>query len=289
MEPNQAYTAEMLEMIQSFVDRVDQALIAAGMPRVQRNNVCDEVESQIHLMIERRIEAGSEQNAELVTSVIESMDPPESYSRQFETASDSKTQNQSDNVSASKSTNGSISGSTFTTAFGTRIPGFWRSIVDRLTSQEPHVDPVAVAGLGLVGLGAVLSPFGIAARSEGMTVLGFFFVFLGAIASGVSYWRIRNSRGNLLGKRFASAGILVLPLLVGNTLLVSVLIATGLWLVLGTAAVIAAFLYGNYRLIRKAVQWLERDTIQTDVPCATSTPPIPPSSELPFTEPSPIA
>ncbi|HUP82511.1 MAG TPA: hypothetical protein VM260_28415 [Pirellula sp.] len=82
--PYQAYPTNVTPRINDFLDRIEGVLLDRDTPRAERTSICAEVESQIHTMIERKMEAGAELNLELIAGIIESMDPPESYAPTLE-------------------------------------------------------------------------------------------------------------------------------------------------------------------------------------------------------------
>ncbi|MEQ1825042.1 MAG: DMT family transporter [Pirellula sp.] len=267
METNPGFPTEIVQIIQSFIDKIDQELIDRDMPRVQRNTVCDEVELQIHLMIERKLEMGSELTQELVASILESIDQPESYRLGLETSQQEASRhvppmpehkNKPEKVDA---------------RFYWSFTEFLQRIQKRFQREQPHTDPVAVTGLVLASLGAIVFILGILETAEALTVFGLLGLFLGSIASGVSYWRIRNSGGKLLGKRFASTGLLIMPFMFINAVVASILILSGLWMVLGALIVAIGVIYVNYRLIRRWLAWLEKESVSVDTGATTSMPP----------------
>jgi hypothetical protein len=273
METQSALPEDVKTMIDSFVDRIDRVLVERGMPRTQRNTVCDEVESQIYLLIERKADAGSEINVSLVASIIESMDPPESYRDSADSsaaaadttvAMDAPIQVQS----AAQPRNSQKTDSFWkTTELFTKLDAF-------LNPKKPHVDPIAIIGLFLSCVGVLFLPVGVAARSESVTVLGLLTLFSGTIGSGISYWRIRNTKGRLLGKRLAAIGLLIMPCLFLNAIVVLVMVATRIALLLGVLAVVLAGLYVNYRLINRSLRWLEKESSIEGVPSDDAEAPI---------------
>jgi len=78
----------------------------------------------------------------------------------------------------------------------------------------------------------------------------------GVTASAFSFWRIRHSNGLLTGQRIASIGVLMLPFLLINALLIAILFATRLGIVLGVLTVVASLMYGNHYFLRQALRWL---------------------------------
>lgn len=249
METNEPYPLEVTNAINAFVDRIEQVLLQSGMPRSERTNVCAEVETQIHLMIERKIETGVALNLDLVNGIIESMDPPESYARSVETVTDSETSFRS-------------AASTPDTKSPLKRPlldpllEYVRNLRNRPTRTAPGLDWVSVVGLASTCFGLLLVFAGVAERSEFATVSGLCGIFAGVIASGVSFWRIRHSAGLLTGQRLASIGVLMLPIVLSNAVLCALLFATPFGRVLGAIVMASALVYANYRGIKSALRWL---------------------------------
>ena len=257
METNQPQLSEITELIQSFVDSIERALIERGLPRSQRNNICDEVESQIQTMIERRVQAGAELNLELVHSIIESMDPAESYRQ-----------------TAQPVANESVASSEVESRKESRLPSVdhalaslgaftkgWQEFISKQLRGSQSMQWLAALGLGISILGCLFLPFGMSRRHEEMSVLGFLLLFAGTIASAIAFWRIRSSNGRLRGQTVASIGILVMPMAFMNGILAAVLILGRVGLVIGALAVFAAVIYGNYRFVRYALEWLVTSSI----------------------------
>jgi hypothetical protein len=250
MDSKSTLSTEMLQQIQNFVDQIDQVLIERGVPRIQRNNICDEVESQIQLLIDRRLQSGVELNSDLVTSTIESMDQPDSYRQSIDAGFQPDYRSSAtgpENPHQPKSN-----------SYWKRCQIAFSSFFAKHLGKESHTHLLAVAGLVLSGLGGVQLPLGIVIRSEAVTVFGLLLLFLGALTSGIAFWRIRNSNKHLLGQKYSSVGILISPFLFGNMALAAFLAATRLGLVLGVLAVVALIAFCNYKLFRRALRWLER-------------------------------
>jgi hypothetical protein len=257
METNQPYPTDVAQHIHAFVDSIERVLIERAVTRTERNTICDEVESQIQTMIERRVEAGAELNLELVRSIIESMDSAESYARSTELGPSAP-----------------VAESIERKAEPLERPTQWKARLGKKQIQDlvpefisrqfggaTRTDFFAVVGLATSILGCLFLPFGMSRRHESISVFGLFLLFVGTIASGIAFWRIRNSNGRLQGHRLASIGILVMPLLFLNAVLAAVLIAGRVGLVIGVIAVVAGVLYGNYRLIRFTLTWLETSSL----------------------------
>lgn len=249
METNEAYPEIITQTINAFVDRIEQVLLAKGTARAERTSICSEVETQIHLMIERKIESGSELSLELVTGIIESMDPPESYGVPMD-------------VSSVEST------STATSQPASKLPpssegifGFahFKKLLDIPKRTAPATDWVAIGGLAAICMGVLLFPMALLSGRHGGEVLAvgsFFLIFAGSIASVVSFWRIRHSNGLLTGQKIASSGMIAVPFFLVNVLLCAFLFATQIGYVLGGFLMFAALVYGNYRVLRHTIAWL---------------------------------
>jgi hypothetical protein len=256
METNQPYPTDVAQHIHAFVDSIERVLIERAVTRTERNTICDEVASQIQTMIERRVEAGAELNLELVRSIIESMDSAESYARSTEPGPSAPVAESIERKAEP------LERPTQWARLGKKqiqdlVPGF----ISKQFGGATRTDFFAVVGLATSILGCLFLPFGMSRRHESISVFGLFLLFLGTIASGIAFWRIRNSNGRLQGHRLASIGILVMPLLFLNAVLAAVLIAGRVGLVIGGIAVVAGVLYGNYRLIRFALSWLETSSL----------------------------
>lgn len=275
MESQQPMPPEIVQLIQSFVDRIETTLLARQLPRGERMTICDEIESQIYTMIARRTEAGAELNLELVNSIIESMDPPESYARNT-LDEPNVPQFESDPVASNATHNPEVpAGAIPAPSVSSRFKKFVPEFVSRHFGETPHTDPLGICGLIACLFGALLIPIGMGGRhgAEGVIVFGILLLFLGTIASAVSFWRIRSSHGKLLGTRYASLGLLVLPFVFTNCFLIAFAFATRLWMVLGALVLLAAFIYANYRVVRFALRWLETSSIGESNETANTTRP----------------
>ncbi len=252
METNEPYPLEITKVINAFVDRIEQVLLESGTPRAERTSVCAEVESQIYTMIERRLEAGAELHLELVASIIESMDQPDSYAKSDSNATTVDPILVPESIPSSQpraSTSRPVEKQPFFASL--------RKKLSRPARTKPGLDWVAMAGLIASCAGALLAITGMVGRSEFFLVAGFFWVFAGVVASSVSFWRIRHSNGLLTGQRIASVGILMLPIVFSNAVLISILFATPIGLVIGAIMLVTALVYANYRLVLYALRWLD--------------------------------
>ncbi len=245
MELNEPYPIEVTQSINAFLDRIEQVLLNRGTPRAERTSICSEVETQIHTLIERKVEAGAELNLELVTGIIESMDPPESYAASVEPTAHAEPLLQAEPVpSISKKTKKNP------------VLDSFRSFMNRPPRTSPELDWVAICGLVATCFGLVFIAVGLRGRSEESAVLGFLILFAGVIASGISFWRIRHSNGMLKGQKIASIGILMLPLVIVNLILGAVLFASPFGRFLGAVVMAVALIYLNYRMVQYALHWL---------------------------------
>ena len=245
MDTNEPYPIEVTQCINRFLDRIEQVLLTRGTSRAERTSICAEVESQIHTMIERKLEAGAELNVNLVNGIIESMDPPESYAPSIEPAMPVVPVLHAESISA-----------TSKEPVEKALLGYVRKILDRPKRTTPVLDWVAICGLVVTLLGIMLVFAGMGGRNEEPTVLGFLMIFAGVAASGISFWRIRHSNGLLTGQAIASVGMLMLPLLLVNGILSVVLFATSFGRFLGAIVLATALLYVNYRMVVAAMHWL---------------------------------
>ena len=240
MEINEPYPIDVTQRINDFLDRIERVLLDRDTPRAERTSICAEVESQIHTMIERKMEAGAELNLELIAGIIESMDTPESYAPTLESQT--------------------IKECATVTPPTTNIPlyGFASWIKDRFQRTNPGIDWVAVSGLASTCFGSLLILAG--ARGgrggEAVAVFGFLMIFAGVVASGISFWRIRHSNGLLTGQKVASIGMLILPLLIVNGILSGILFASPFGRFLGAVTLATGLVYANYRIVQYALRWL---------------------------------
>lgn len=245
MELNEPYPIEVTQSINAFLDRIEQVLLNRGTPRAERMSICVEVETQIHTLIERKVEAGAELNLDLVTGIIESMDPPESYAASSEPVAQSDPLLQSEPLpSKSKSTKRN------------RVFDYVRTHLNRPQRTSPELDWVAICGLATTCLGLLLIAVGMSGRIEESAVLGFLILFAGVTASGISFWRIRHSNGMLKGQKIASIGMLMLPLVIINLILGAILFASPFGRFLGAVVMAVGLIYLNYRTVQYALQWL---------------------------------
>lgn len=268
MDTNTPFPAEIRKNIQEFVDQIDQVLIGRGLSRVERNTICDEVETQIFDMLERKTQAGAELNLELLSSVLETIDQPDAYRNSSQdTASSNTSTKNSDRKETEKQPGKPIAsglGSVWSYAQASFEPV--RSFYQRHT-QKPHIDPLSVVGLVLGASGVILMCGGMAGRMETAIVIGLLFVFLGAVFSGIAYWRIRNAKGKLLGLNIAAIGLLIMPTYFANAAITAILFFTPLAILLGSLFLIATLIYLNYRVLRWAVLRLTtNDPVATEMP-----------------------
>ena len=245
MELNEPYPIEVTQSINVFLDSIEQVLLNRSTPRAERMSICAEVETQIHTLIERKVEAGAELNLDLVTGIIESMDPPESYAALAEPVLHAETPLHAKPVpTAGKKTKKNLT------------LGYFRSLLNRPPRTSPELDWVAICGLAATCFGLLFIAVGLKGRSEGGAGLGFLILFAGVIASGVSFWRIRHSNGLLTGQRIASIGVLILPMVIVNLILGAVLFASPFGRFLGAVVMAVALIYLNYRMVQYALHWL---------------------------------
>ncbi len=267
MEINEHYPIAVTQRINDFLDRIERVLLDRDTLRAERTSICAEVESQIHTMIERKMESGAELNLELIAGIIESMDPPESYAPTLE----SQTIKDGDSIA------------TLTPAT-TNIPlnGFASWIKDRFQHTTPGIDWVAVSGLASTCFGSLLILAG--ARGgrggEAVAVFGFLMIFAGVAASGISFWRIRHSNGLLTGQKVASIGMLILPLLIVNGILSVILFASPFGRFLGAVTLATGLVYANYRIVQYALRWLASYSAVTPLVEPTKPEPITDSGTL---------
>ena len=258
MDMSEPYPANITQLISVFVDRIEQVLLSRGTPRVERTSICQEVETQIQMLIERRIESGAELNIDLVTGIIESMDPPESYAPAIDPIAEptlEPTRHAEPSPPISKQPDSKP----------WAMPPFVsyvRKFLDRPARSTPVLDWVAVCGLVATCFGLLLTVTR-PGRGDESTIFGLFFIMAGVAASAISFWRIRHSNGLLTGQRIASIGILMLPLLLINAFLITILFATPFGIILGVLAAIGIFVYGNYYILRYALRWLANYSVKT--------------------------
>lgn len=262
MDMSEPYPANITQLISVFVDRIEQVLLSRGTPRAERTSICQEVETQIQMLIERRIESGAELNIDLVTGIIESMDPPESYAPAIDPIAEptleptlEPTRHAEPSSPISKQPDGKP------WAMPTFV-SYVRKFLDRPARMTPVLDWVAVCGLVATCFGLLLTVTR-PGRGDESAIFGLFFIMAGVAASAISFWRIRHSNGLLTGQRIASIGILMLPLLLINAFLITILFATPFGIILGVLAAISIFVYGNYYILRYALRWLANYSVKT--------------------------
>jgi hypothetical protein len=263
MESNQLYPPEITHAIQAFVDRIEAVLIERKLPRSQRANICDEVESQIQTLIDRRVESGATLNLELVNSIIESMDQPESYAMPDEPIVMESVSVPTDSTESTQTNSPKSSSKTSLPNWKEYVPQF----IQKRFASTPHVDSLALFGLACCAMGILFIAFALSmTHGNGPSfVFALLLVFMGTIACAVSFWRIRQSNGKLLGIRYAAMGLLTIPFLIANTFLMLFLFATPLWMVLGGVLLAGIVLYSNYRALRFALGWLETSSIGENI------------------------
>ena len=257
MDMNEPNSIEITSLISAFVDRIEQVLLSRGIPRGERTNICQEVEAQIHMLIERRIESGAELNIDLVNGIIESMDPPESYSPETLPTVEPI-------IEPVLQTGAALDASKQPAMPKTKpsVVDTVRKYLDRPKRTTPALDWVAICGLVATCFGlflVVVRP----GRGDGAAIFGVFFIVSGVTASVFSFWRIRHSNGLLTGQRIASIGVLMLPFLLVNALFVAILFATRFGIVLGVLTVVVMLIYGNYYLLQHALRWLSVYSVKT--------------------------
>ena len=254
MDMNEPYSTEVTTSISAFVDRIEQVLLDRGTPRAERTSICQEVETQIHMLIERRIESGVEFNIDLVHGIIESMDPPDSYapetSHMAEPIIEPILQTDLPTGAAPHAINQPAMPKPTPT-----VVDKVRKFLDRPKRTTPALDWVGICGLVATCFGLFLT-VARPGRGDGAAIFGLFMVVAGVTASAFSFWRILHSNGLLTGQRIASIGVLMLPFLIINALLVAILFATPFGIVLGVLTVVALLIYGNYYFLQRALRWL---------------------------------
>ena len=269
MDMSEPYPANITQLISDFVDRIELVLLNRGTPRAERTNICHEVETQIQMLIERRTESGVELSIDLVNGIIESMDPPESYASAIDPIAEPT-------IEPARHTEPSPPISKQSDSKPWAMPPFVsyvRKFLDRPARSTPVLDWVAVCGLVATCFGLLLTVTR-PGRGDESAIFGLFFIMAGVTASAISFWRIRHSNGLLTGQHIASIGILMLPLLLTNALLITILFATPFGIILGVLAAIGIFVYGNYYILRYALRWLATYSVKT------------PNAELPKPEAS---
>ena len=257
MDMNEPYPIEITTLISAFVDRVEQVLLKRGTPRAERTSICQEVETQIHMLIERRIESGAELNIDLVNGIIESMDQPDSYAPE--------TSPLTEPILQTVLPTGASPPASKQHAMPKATPSVVdtvRKFLDRPRRTTPALDWVAICGLVATCFGLFLM-VARPGRGDGAAIFGLFIIVAGVTASAFSFWRIRHSDGLLTGQRIASIGVLMLPFLLVNALLIAILFATPFGIVLGVLTVVALLIYGNYYFLQKALRWLSIYSINT--------------------------
>ena len=257
MDMNEPNSIEITSLISAFVDRIEQVLLNRGTPRGERTNICQEVETQIHMLIERRIESGAELNIDLVSGIIESMDPPDSYAPETPPTAEPIIEPVLQTGAAPDASKQPEMPKTKPSVVDTV-----RKFLDRPKRTTPALDWVAICGLVATCFGLFLM-VARPGRGDGAAIFGVFFIMAGVTASAFSFWRIRHSNGLLTGQRIASIGVLMLPFLLVNALLIAILFATRFGMVLGVLTVVALLIYGNYYILQHALRWLSAYSVNT--------------------------
>jgi hypothetical protein len=278
MDSNLSLSSEMTTAINIFVDRIEAILIRDAVPRSERTTICDEVESQILTMVAQRIESGSELSLELVKSIVDSMDQPESYStsvgastiESLEPIEMERIESPSSAPSTSEKVGDCMEGKPHASI--PKMPS-WRAAIGSIGRKTIgsllQTETIVHGGLGLSMLGLLLFLLSFADRHRGGPglLLGFAIMLVGCLLCGISYVRIRLSNGDVAGagtigarttgSRRAAIGMISLPFAMANLIVISILIGTHAWILLGAACVVVLVAYANYRLWQLALKMLE--------------------------------
>ena len=257
MDMNEPHSIEITNLISAFVDRIEQVLLNRGTPRAERTSICQEVETQIHMLIERRIESGAELNIDLVNGIIESMDPPESYAPETPPTAEPIIEPVHQTGAAPDASKQPEKPKSKPSVVDTV-----RKFLDRPKRTTPSLDWVAICGLAATCFGLFLM-VARPGRGDGAAIFGVFFIMAGVTASAFSFWRIRHANGLLTGQRIASIGVLMLPFLLVNALLIAILFATRFGIVLGVLTVVVMLIYSNYYFLQRALRWLSVYSVNT--------------------------
>lgn len=217
-------TPELRALIDARLDAIERVLLRVELSYSERRHIVGEVETQIFELLSRRSPVPSQED---VTSVLESLDPPESY--------------------IPEELRGKLGDAPEATI--------------RPRSSGPRMSVLALgsaAGLVATILLAILFLAAAGPRDEAAALTFLGMLWLAVSACGITACvRIMRSEGRLLGLPFAFAAALVFPLFWINVIVVAIIVATD-----GMIAFVltgAAILYVNYRAVRRLWRWLSVD------------------------------
>jgi hypothetical protein len=211
MDSSATWPDDARRRVDEFLDRVERALMSRPISRTERANIVSELATQIDTLVARQVANGVAVTDEVVKDVIESMDPPETYSDSAEPA-----------VSVA--------------------PLDARSIQPRLVRR----DPVALCAFSLL----VYAPLAaLLTRGDALFVRSAILAAL--LACGLGIWstlRILRSDGWLHGLPLAFAALCGLPVAISQALLFAIA-NTEVGLALAAALLLVLNVYAHYWVI----------------------------------------
>lgn len=283
------WAEESRASINDYLDAVERVLLDQKVSRSERTLILGELESQIHSMVVAKTDPGASVSLSLVSSILETLDSPESYGR-TEPMSDPQSNESSterlertatainDNAPAgddyartsdgesSPAESSTVEKSPATDTSTGKSPRFripWFTMPDvRATTQEARtkamsflnrarMDEFAI-GSCLCSLMAIPMAMVGGRRNEGFMAFAMLLLLVGCIAGWYSVYRIKRSGGKLWGGRWAFTGAIILPVLLLNAIAILLVIETRLWVLLLAGVVV----YLNYRLIQRVWSWI---------------------------------
>ena len=283
------WAEESRASINDYLDAVERVLLDQKVSRSERTLILGELESQIHSMVVAKTDPGASVSVSLVSSILETLDSPESYGR-TEPMSDPQNHESSterlertatainDNAPAgddyartsdgesSPAESSTVEKSPATDTSTGKSPRFqipWFTMPDvRSTTQgvrtkamsflnRARMDEFAI-GSCLCSLMAMPMAMVGGRRNEGFMAFAILLLLVGCIAGWYSVYRIKRSGGKLWGGRWAFTGAIILPVLLLNAIAILLVIETRLWVLLLAGVVV----YLNYRLIQRAWSWI---------------------------------
>jgi len=269
MEINPAqWDQESRNSMDAYLDAVEAVLLEQKTPRSERILILGELESQIHAVIALRLEAGAELQPDLVRSIIESLDTPESYRIDAQHANaGSPIGSELESKTHTSEAKESVSIDSGVGSTKERDPRFqavhW---LGKLAAyrQRSRIDEFAIASC-ICALGALLIAASTGRDREAGIVLTGLLLTVGCCLGWFSTYRIKRSDGKLWGGRLAFTGGMILPFMLANIAAITLVVQTPLWILI----LIAAVLFANYWVIRRTWAWIASQSL---VPSTVSVP-----------------
>ncbi len=269
MEINPAqWDQESRNSMDAYLDAVEAVLLEQKTPRSERILILGELESQIHSVIALRLGAGAELQPDLIRSVVESLDTPESYRIDAQHAdAGSPVGSELESKNHASEAKESVSSAPVAGAPKERDPRFQAAHwLGKLSAyrQRSRIDEFAIVSC-ICALGAPLIAASTGRDREAGLVLAGLLLIVGCCLGWFSTYRIKRSDGKLWGGRWAFTGAMILPILLANIAAITLAVRTPL----GILFLIAAVLFANYWVIRKAWAWIASQSL---IPSAVSVP-----------------